>query len=198
MSATNRGAVRDPLDFYGTPRWATESILVQLLSRQADDCEDPIRSVLEPCAGTGAIASVLKDVGFAPWCVEIDQSRWDRCNKIAHCTLQDWLGEHTVDLKWDLILTNPPFSLALEFVIKAISMATCTVMLLPLNFMASKEREEFHKAHPSHCHVLRKRPSFGLNKHGKKGTDAQDYGWFQWGGPGFVPGSWEVLPLVGV
>lgn len=168
---------------------------MQLLSRAGSD---EIKSVLEPCAGTGAIAKVLKDVGFKPHCIEIDHERANRCRLVAPTTEQDWLGEHVDEVSVDLILTNPPFSLAVEFVEKSLWTAKCTTMLLPLNFMSSRGRVAFHKAHPAHVHVLEKRPSFGLNKHGKPGTDAQDYGWFQWGGPGFRPGTWEVLPLLGV
>lgn len=174
-------------------------MLVQLLSRPGGH---ELRSVIEPCAGTGAIAKVLKSVGLHVWCNEIDPARATRCRDIARRGEDyDWITvEHdflSYDVLggWDLCLTNPPFSLALAFVEKSLRIAKCTVMLLPLNFMSSIGRVEFNTKHPAHVHVLPRRPSFGLNKHGKPGTDAQDYGWFQWGGPGYVPSKWEPLPI---
>jgi hypothetical protein len=36
------------------------------------------------------------------------------------------------------------------------------------------------------------------SKVSKTSTDATEYAWFQWGGPGYVPGKWEPLePLAG-
>ena len=45
MSATNRSNVRVASDFYATPAWCTRAILPHL----------PVTSVLDPCAGDGAI-----------------------------------------------------------------------------------------------------------------------------------------------
>jgi hypothetical protein len=76
------------------------------------------------------------------------------------------------------ILTNPPFSLAMEFVEHALNQAPEAFMLLRLNFLASAKRKEFWKRHePDALFVLSSRPSFTEN--GK--TDATDYAWFYWG-----------------
>jgi len=80
------------------------------------------------------------------------------------------------------IITNPPFSLGAEFVAHSLAHATETMFLLPLNFLGSQKRAElFRRNEPDAIFVLSNRPSFGLNKHGKKGTDSNEYGWFYWG-----------------
>jgi hypothetical protein len=82
------------------------------------------------------------------------------------------------DADYDLIFTNPPYSLAEEIITHALetwSKAT-VVMLLRLNFLGSQKRKPFWDKHPvSEIYVLSKRPSFT-----GKGTDATEYAWFVW------------------
>ena len=61
----------------------------------------------------------------------------------------------------DLILTNPPFSLAKEFIEKAISESDTVCMLQRVNFLGSQSRKEFwNKNPPTHLFVLANRPKF--------------------------------------
>jgi hypothetical protein len=166
MSATGRATKRHPYDAYSTPKWCTEAIAKQIVwGKDA--------TILEPCAGEGAIADVLcryphQSVG----CMDINPD----CrmgNGVDFLTYED-------DEIVDFIITNPPFALAQEFVEKALTLANCTIMLLRLNFLASKTRKEFWEKHPpTAIHVLTKRPSFT-----GKGTDATDYAWFVWDSTG--------------
>jgi hypothetical protein len=76
----------------------------------------------------------------------------------------------------DLIITNPPFSLAQEFINHSLKHASCTILLLRVNFLASIKRYEWWKQiPPTALHILSKRPSFTGS-----GTDATDYAWFVW------------------
>lgn len=199
MSATNRGAKRVENDFYGTPRWATEAILKRLLERGLEQ-----GTVLEPGCGTGAIIRSLVEMGWNPHKIlgiELDAERADKAYGFGRIEQKDFLaqgGYSTSGIvpgsKYDLVIGNPPYSLALPFVQKSLALTDhCVVMLLRLGWAEAKCRAAFHKNYPGHLHVLTKRPSFGLNKHGKKGTDATAYAWWQWGGPGYVPGKWEIL-----
>ena len=87
-----------------------------------------------------------------------------------------------VNFKSDLIVTNPPFSLALEFLEKSLREAEVVVYLLRLNFLGSQKRKPFwEKNPPSHIFVLSKRPSFT-----GKGTDATEYAWFVWDKKGAI------------
>jgi hypothetical protein len=76
----------------------------------------------------------------------------------------------------DLILTNPPFSLAKEFIEHSVVLAPTVLMLLRINYLGSIGRHKWWKQYtPTALHVLSKRPSFT-----GKGTDATDYAWYVW------------------
>lgn len=99
------------------------------------------------------------------------------------------------DPQVDLIITNPPFSLALQFLEKSLSEAPTVVYLLRLRFLASVKRGAWWHMHPpTHQFVLSKRPSFT----GDGRNDSADYAWFAWDRGGFIttaqPFNW-LLPL---
>jgi hypothetical protein len=76
----------------------------------------------------------------------------------------------------DVILTNPPYSRAFEFLEKALSEAPHVAMLLRLNFLGSEKRAKFFQRTPPDIYVLPNRPSFARGH-----TDSCEYGWFVWG-----------------
>jgi hypothetical protein len=70
MSSTGRSAVRREADYYPTPSWVTRAILQHL----------PIAgSVLEPCAGDGAIVRELLAAGAEVDAIELDPERALAC-----------------------------------------------------------------------------------------------------------------------
>jgi hypothetical protein len=164
VSATNRGAERRPYDDYSTPAWCTEAIMREIVWGH-----NPL--ILEPCAGDGSIVHVLEPWLFrktSPSIVAID-IRYG----------QDFLAMD-LDRRFDFVITNPPYSLAQEFVTKALEVANCTIMLLRLGFLAGQHRREWWRKHPpTALFVLSKRPSFT-----GRGTDATDYAWFVWDSTG--------------
>jgi len=179
MSATGRnlpGKKRRKDDAYFTPSWVTLSILPFL---------EPADHALDPCAGNGAILSVLHGLHPAPKCsgIEIDRKKAtisrSRC---GDALTTDWP-------KADLVITNPPYSLALEFILKAQEQLPHAerAFLLRLNFLGSQGRSEFHRKYPADIYVLSRRPSF--TEDGK--TDATEYAWWVWG-PGHG-GRWKIL-----
>ncbi len=154
MSATNRGSVRRSADFYATPKWCTRALLRNLDMRQ-------VQSFMEPCLGDGAIYNLV-DTPVKHWC-ELQRGR-------------DYLDPAWGKVSCDLIITNPPFSLALPFLAKSLRYAQTVCYLLSLNFLGAQKRYQWWKQHPpSHLIVLSQRPSFT-----GKGTDATDYAWFIW------------------
>lgn len=87
---------------------------------------------------------------------------------------QDFLKDTTLR---PCVVTNPPFSLAKEFVTHAKSHADEVFMLLRLNFLGAKKRKDWWKQHePDAIFVLSDRPDFTGD-----GGDACEYGWFYWG-----------------
>ena len=102
MSSTNRSNVRRANDFYETPDWVTDAILPHL---------GKFTSALDPCAGKGAILRrVFKhDPRVALFGLEIDPAR-------AALSPDTETRDACSSLPWprtELIITNPPFSLAI-------------------------------------------------------------------------------------
>jgi len=157
MSATNRGSVRNERDFYATPEYAFKMMLPWL----------PIDvTYWEPACGDGRLVNWLSESGREAGGTDISHGN-------------DFLLDAT---QRDFLLTNPPFSLGLEFCQHAHVHSNEFLFLLPLNFLGSIKRREWFISHePSALFIITPRPSFGLNKHGKKGTDSNEYAWFFWG-----------------
>jgi predicted RNA methylase len=184
MSSTNRGGQRLADDFYETPAWCTEAILPHLPKNP--------RTILEPAAGSGAIVRVLcKAYPAANICaVEIDPGRADMLVGAGATTSwgRDFLvSSLSILISADLVVMNPPYSLAMPFVQRCLRRATVVAALLRLPWLASKKRAPFHREHPSDVYVLPRRPSFTPD--GK--TDSCDYAWFVWGMTD--GGHWKVL-----
>lgn len=176
MSGASAAIERPEHDFYPTPPWPVRLILGEL------PCA---RVVLDPCAGDGAILRVARDAwGCEAIGYDVDPERLWGNPPIDALALDRW---HEADL----ILTNPPFRLAREFVDRALAEAAprraTVAMLLRLAFLASKGRAALHQDRPSDVYVLGERPSF--TKDGA--TDRYDYAWFVWGP--FCGGRWKVL-----
>jgi hypothetical protein len=96
---------------------------------------------------------------------------------------------------YDLIITNPPFLLAQEFAERAKlwrrTPQSLIVLLLRVNFLGGQKRAGWMRANTPSLAISPQRPKFSLNKHGKLGSDATEYGWFCW--PGDDP--WiSILP----
>lgn len=178
MSATNRGSKRIEADFYPTP---TETIDIFL--KNYDIGKN--LSILEPCAGNGNIVVSLQKIGCTNIdAVEIRQEEFESLIDkvgIGHVAICDFLTMNNKFLigKYDIIITNPPYNLAQEFVEKSLEIIKpggTVIMLLRTNFLESKKRFSFwQKNKLNGLYVLSKRPSFT-----GKGTDATSYSWFIW------------------
>lgn len=178
-----KSVLRPMLDFYETPAWAVRAILPHLPAVHEGT------QILDPGCGTGAILRELvkawphaEIVGL-----EKEEGRYKECEVQALPVVQ---GDFLIcDDKFDMIISNPPYVCALEFVQHAISRAPVVCMLLRLPWLASQRRAAWHKENPAALYVLPRRPSF--TNDGK--TDATDYAWFLWGHA--QPGTWTILDV---
>lgn len=174
MSATNRGSERQPADSYPTPAWCVR----RLLEAVGED-ELPRGAWLEPCAGEGAIVEVIAERADSISVVEIDPAMRPGLVEAfrearrrppgsptpppASFQIADYLTLPPPSKKYDVIITNPPYSLALDFVRKAAAEAHHVAMLLRLNFLGSgvkSGRSDWLRQHPPDVFVLPNRPSF--------------------------------------
>ncbi len=182
MSATNRGSVRVDQDAYQTPKWCVDLILKEI------DFSS-VSSFLEPCKGDGNIYNKIPEHVIKVYC-EIKEGG-------------DYLAAGKTFC--DLTMTNPPFSLAIDFLQKSIcETRKAVIYLLRLNFLGSQGRKDFWNWYKlSHLFVLSKRPAFIkicsdrknckatypldhslpcilCGSKVKEGTDATEYAWFVW------------------
>lgn len=167
MSSTNRGADRNENDRYITPYYTVRSLLNNFDQQIAGS------SFCEPCRGDGAIFNQI----FAETKVFAE--------------IEEGIDFLTTPLPADYAITNPPFSLAMEFLEKSLRECRSVYYLLRLNFLGSVKRKAFWNANPpSHVLVLSKRPSFTGH-----GTDSVEYAWFCWDKAGAVrlPAGVHVL-----
>jgi ribosomal protein S27E len=169
---------------------------------------------LEPACGKGHIVRVIErewpsadlravDIDGGLVTIAHDRSASRTCYACDDFLTRAWAPG------WDLLLTNPPYSLALPFVEKGITLARWAVFLLPLPFLAGISRLPFWARHPADVYVLAKRPSFVVKvkceacgwtrtfdhdsteipdecpscggKLRRTSNDATDYAWFVWG-----------------
>jgi len=156
MSSTNRGSKRLDKDEYQTPVWAVKFIMNEI---DWNACP----TFLEPCLGGGNIFN-----------------NFPGGHGKAFCDINigiDYLKQRTPKPVYDLIITNPPFSLALEFLKKSLQEAKTVIYLLRLNFLGAQIRHDFWAMNsPTHLFVLSKRPSFTEDG----STDSVEYAWFVW------------------
>jgi len=89
---------------------------------------------------------------------------WDKVSVpvMDYCELSEGIDYLKTKLgKVDLVLTNPPFSLAKEFIEKAISESDTVCMLQRVNYLGSQARKPFwNKYPPTHMFTLANRPKF--------------------------------------
>ena len=93
-----------------------------------------------------------------------------------YCELEEGIDylTHTWETTPDIIITNPPFKIAMEFLEKSLNEADVSIYLLRLGFLESKKRRDFHKKNPpTNLIVLSERPSFVAG-----GTDKTAYAWY--------------------
>ena len=159
-------------DFYPTPAWGTERLLARCLI-------DGV--VLEPCAGDGRIANVLKNSSARKVYTNDIDAKYGCCGAI------DALHPHLWDAGFwsslvgqlpDWVISNPPFSIADRLVPLAFQHAQSGVaMLLRISWLEpTKARAEFLAAHPPTMLIVLPRISFT----GDGKSDNVTCAWFVW------------------
>lgn len=178
MSSTNRGYERHRTDYYITPQYCIKDFLNHWLKDEGIDRPDRL-FWLDPCSGGDdknemSYPNVLKkEFGVDMMTIDIrEDSKAER--------KENYLTAEIKEPKPDIIITNPPFFLAVEIIEKALNDVVnggYVVMLLRLNFFGSKGRKKLFEKHmPKYTYVNSKRISFTENG----GTDSIEYAHFVW------------------
>jgi len=164
FSANNASGKRKKSDFYETPYTLTRKFL------EVEEFNKKL-SVCEPACGEGAIVKVLKEY-------------WDESSITAYDRETNFLWEMG---EYDYVLTNPPFSIAFEFIQKAKVVATNKfALLLPLSYLHGKKRYDEIYSDKTYglkkVYVFTRYPMLGesLRDDGKYNTGMMVYAWFVW------------------
>lgn len=167
MSATNRGTIRQE---------AVYNLLDNYHGIKSEDI------ILEPSAGNGNIIRALRNRGFKNRIDAIELRETEKENLIGladNTEITDFLGLDPWHSRYNVIIGNPPYSLAQQFIDKSLDLLTPggrLIFLLRTNFLESKKRFNWWQDKlPNGLYVLHQRPSFT-----GKGTDATSYSWFIW------------------
>lgn len=161
ISGGNSEAGRRQSDLYPTPPEVTVA-LMRFLNFPSGV------SVWEPAAGDGDMADVISQYAFPVYVTDIRDGT-------------DFLQSSIDGADW--IITNPPFSLAEEFIRRAAELNKPFAMLLKAQYWhAAKRAKLFEELPPSYILPLTWRPDFFFKERdGKKGgSPLMDVMWCVW------------------
>ena len=164
LTGGNPHGTRKSSDFYPTP-WEVTQALLDYLNIP------PGAKIWEPACGEGHMVKVLEDNGFNVHATDIAFG-------------QDFLSE-TLPSGTEWIITNPPFSLADEFIEKCISHNRPFALLLKSQFWHAKKRYRLFIEHPpAKILPLTWRPDFCFldRKKGDRAAPLMEVFWCVWDG----------------
>ena len=174
MSATRE---RIDNDFYATPRDATEAILKKV---------ELSGSILEPAAGQGHISEVLKEYYPNNEIISTDLVQREDRFGIPIQGGVDFLT-YEFNRKFDNIITNPPFSLAQEFVERSLELSNDKViMFAKIQLLESDKRKAMFENSPlKYVYVFSRRVNplrngEELDEKGKPWASTMCFAWFVW------------------
>lgn len=167
-----RVEAKDSPDDFPTPPWATRALMEYILENK-----DILRrqTCLEPACGAGHMVRVLNeyfgtvrhsdayDYGFGP--------------------VRDFLTYPFELLSVDWVITNPPFRLSEEFVVRALRVAREGVAILARTvFLESvgRYRNLFEKMPPTKFAQFTERVPMIKGRLDRKATTATGYAWLVW------------------
>ena len=169
---SQRHEKKDSLDYCPTPPWATRALFHSVILPMGfvhynDVC-------LEPACGGGHMVKVLQEYFDKVESCDIADYGQDR--------IADFLSKD-VEQECDFIITNPPFNLAEEFVIKALSMTRKLVAVFArTQFMEGIGRYErlFKPNPPTIIAQFTERVPIVKGRLSATASTATSYAWFVW------------------
>lgn len=168
-------------DYYATPPSATKMFLDnhKLMIGEGG-------KILEPSCGEGHMSEVIAE--RFPNSVVVSKDIVDR-EYINFNGVEDFL-ESSDEEKYDLIMTNPPFNKAKEFVekgVRKLNEGGSLVLFLKIQFLESEKRKRlFEEYPPKYVYVHSKRVNPWRNgksvnpETGKKWASTMAFAWFVW------------------
>ena len=176
-----RKEARDSLDDFPTPPWATRALIEHIIRAKAElltlEC-------LEPACGAGHMAKVLKEYFGTVIASDV--------HAYGYGDVRDYAAYPYETGAVDWVITNPPFRLAEEFILKSLNVARVGVaMLVRTVFIESVGRYErlFRDRPPTVFAQFTERVPMVRGRLDKKASTATGYGWLVWDKRNPLPGA---------
>lgn len=167
-----RVEAKDSADDFPTPPWATRALLEHVLGIKKSLAS---QTCLEPACGAGHMARVLKE-----YFCDVQASD---AYEYGYGTRRDFLANPFEINSVDWVITNPPFRLGEEFVLKALTVARQGVAILARTvFLESVGRYEriFLEHPPTKFAQFSERVPMFRGRLDSKGSTATGYAWLVW------------------
>lgn len=170
---SQRSEPADSPDDFPTPPWATRALFEHVLTPWRREFTDLI--CLEPACGAGHMARVLKEYFREVHSYDAFDYNYGK--------IRDFLTYPYETNAVDWVITNPPFRLAEDFVLRALSVARTGVAILARTvFLESVGRYEgiFAKCPPAIFAQFVERVPMVKGRLDERATTATGYAWFVW------------------
>ncbi len=155
---------RNDADFYATPPECTEALINALPDMFTTD-----KIIWEPACGNGAISGVFLRRGFSVQSTDLHDRGF---GKSGH----DFLSDDHVE--FDVIVTNPPFNISVDFIERSFAFGVPFAMLLKATYWnAARRLDLFERTKPRYVMPLSWRPAMSPER-GKSAT--MDFCWTVW------------------
>jgi hypothetical protein len=163
---------KDSPDDFPTPPWATRALIEHVLADK-----EALRSMtcLEPACGAGHMARPLSDYFARVLAAD--------AHKYGYGEKRDFLTYSYTANSVDWVITNPPFRLAEDFVMRAMSIARVGVAILARSvFLESVGRYDsiFRQFPPTKFAQFVERVPMVRGRLDRKATTATGYAWLVW------------------
>ena len=166
-----------PQEFYSTHKSSVETFLEYAFRGHYINKKNLL--IWEPACGKGNISKVLENDGFKVISTDLIDRGFGKGNiDFLNC-------KKLIDPKVNVIMTNPPFSLATDFVKHAFEISnpdTWIIMYLKLLFLEGKARYKLFKEYPlEYVYIHSSRQ--GCSPQGEtnfKNGGSVAYAWFMW------------------
>lgn len=165
-----RAEPKGSLDDFPTPPWATRALMEYVINDMKLG-----KTCLEPACGAGHMANVLSEYFSVLEASDIAD--------YGYGIAKDFLATTYEDNQYDWIITNPPFNLAEQFALKALSVAKLGVALLVRTvFIESVGRYErlFKSRPPTLFAQFVERVPMVRGRLDAKASTATGYSWLVW------------------
>jgi hypothetical protein len=161
----------DSPDDFPTPPWATRALIEHVIG----DATPSELTCLEPACGAGHMAKVLKEY--------FKEVRSSDAYDYGYGTIRDYLSLPYEVKSVDWVITNPPFRLAEDFVVRSLDVAIHGVaMLVRSVFLESVGRYNrlFKHNPPTKFAQFVERVPMVKGRLDEKATTATGYAWLVW------------------